>query len=93
MPIDDSYLLIDQYGVHTKSEGYFRLAKILGGWWRLGIVGRIVPRPVRDWLYDRVAANRYRWFGRVDQCALLTAEQRGRLIVDDAGLSESLAAS
>jgi len=93
MPIDDSYLLIDQDGVHTKSEGYFRLAKILGGWWRLGIVGRIVPRPVGDWLYNRITANRYRWFGRVDQCALLTTEQRGRLIVDDAGLSESLAAS
>jgi predicted DCC family thiol-disulfide oxidoreductase YuxK len=44
---------------------------------------QVVPRPVRDWLYDRVAANRYRWFGKAEYCALLTDEQRARLVSDD----------
>src|SRR5437867_12650875 len=90
LPIDDSYLLIDTTGCHIKSDGYFQLAKILGGRWRLALVGKLVPRPVRDWLYDRIAENRYRWFGRTDQCALLTPEQRDCLVVDDAGLRAQL---
>lgn len=86
LPIDDSYLLIDSEGCHIKSDGYFRMARILGGWWRLALVFSVIPRPIRDWLYDRVAKNRYRWFGKAAQCALLTPEQRSRLIADDAQL-------
>jgi predicted DCC family thiol-disulfide oxidoreductase YuxK len=93
MPIDDSYLLIDADGCHTKSDGYFQLARILGGWWRLGLIGKFVPRRVRDWIYDRVAKNRYRWFGKTDQCALLTPEQRSRLVIDDPELWGQLAES
>ena len=86
LPIDDSYLLIDSEGCHTKSDGYLRMARILGGWWRLALVFKVIPRPIRDWLYDRVAKNRYRWFGKTDQCAVLTPEQRRRLIANDAQL-------
>ena len=59
-PIDESYLLIDSEGWHAKSDGWFQLARIMGDWWRLALVFRIVPRPLRDWVYDRIAANRYR---------------------------------
>jgi predicted DCC family thiol-disulfide oxidoreductase YuxK len=86
IPVDDSYLLIDSTGCHSKSDGYFRLARILGGWWRLALIGKVVPRPIRDWMYDSVAQNRYRWFGRAEQCSLLTPEQRSRLVSDDEGL-------
>ena len=85
-PIDESYVLIDSEGWHTKSDGYFQLAAILGGWWQLTKVFRLIPRPIRDWVYDRVAANRYRWFGKTEYCALLSEEQRARLIGDDAEL-------
>jgi predicted DCC family thiol-disulfide oxidoreductase YuxK len=43
-------------------------------------VFRIVPRPLRDAFYRLVARNRYRWFGTAGHCALLTAEQRSRLL-------------
>ena len=90
MPIDDSYLLIDATGCHAKSDGYFRLAQILGGAWRVALIGKIVPRPIRDWLYDLVARNRYRWFGQTEQCALLTPEQRNRLVIQDDELRAQL---
>ena len=80
LDMDDTYLLIDGDRAYTRSDGYLRLARILGGWWRLGLAVAVVPRPLRDWLYDRVADNRYRWFGRAEHCALLTKEQRARLI-------------
>lgn len=83
LPVDESYLLIDATGVHTKSDGYFHVAKILGGGWRIAAAAKIIPRPVLDWIYDQVARNRYRWFGRTEQCRLLTDEQRDRLVLDD----------
>jgi predicted DCC family thiol-disulfide oxidoreductase YuxK len=57
------------------------VAQYLGGPWQaLGAVARVVPAPVRDGLYDRFAAIRYRVFGRVDSCALPAPEVRARFI-------------
>jgi predicted DCC family thiol-disulfide oxidoreductase YuxK len=86
LPLDASYLLITPRGTFTKTTGYFKLAAILGGWFRLGKTFALVPRALRDRVYDWVAANRYRLFGKSEQCALLSAEQRARLVTDDAGL-------
>ena len=80
MPIDESYLLIADGQGFTKSDGYFRLLKELGGAWPLLHVLRLIPRFLRDWIYDRVAANRYKWFGKTAYCTLLTPQQRTRLI-------------
>jgi predicted DCC family thiol-disulfide oxidoreductase YuxK len=91
LPIDASYLLITPEGTFKKTTGFFRLADILGGWFRLGKVFRLVPRPIRDVVYDWVATNRYRLFGKSEQCALLSGEQRARLVADDAGLRAQLA--
>ena len=41
---------------------------------------RIVTRKVLYWLYDRVAQNRYRLFGRRDRCIVPTPAQRARFI-------------
>lgn len=90
LPVDDSYLLIDGDGWHIKSDGYFQLARHLGGWWRAALIARIIPRPVRDWAYDKVAANRYQWFGRVGQCVLLTPVQRARLVHEGGELDAQL---
>jgi predicted DCC family thiol-disulfide oxidoreductase YuxK len=51
------------------------------GWpWRAAKALLILPRPLRDWLYDRVARNRYALFGRKDSCEIPSAELRERLI-------------
>jgi len=78
---DGTYLLVHAGQAFTKSDGYLHLCTILGGWWRLLRVGRLVPRRLRDQAYDLVARNRYRWFGKVRHCTLLTDAERARLIV------------
>ena len=78
--IDASYLLVADGRAYAKTDGFFRVAKELGGLWRAAEIARIIPRPIRDWLYDRLAANRYRLFGKSEYCALLTPEQQARLI-------------
>lgn len=81
MVLDDSYLFIADGRAFTKSRGYLEMVRHLGGWWRAAGVSRVLPERTRDWLYDRIAANRYRWFGRKEEaCVLLTPEQRRRLI-------------
>ena len=77
---DDSYLLLAGGRAFTASRGYLELARILGGPWQLFRVFSLVPESWRDWAYDVVARNRYRWFGKSLHCALLTDEQRARLI-------------
>ena len=51
---------------------------IIGGYGNLG--GLIARRLARDWLHALIARNRFRWFGKTDHCALLTTEQRSRLL-------------
>ena len=77
---DETYLLVEGGRGWHRSDGYLRLCAVLGGPWRLLRATAIVPRPLRDWVYDQVARNRYRWFGRAEQCALLTPDQRARLL-------------
>ena len=80
MAPDDSYLFLRDGRAFTKTAATFALLNTLGGGWRLLNVARVMPEGLRDWLYDRIAANRYRWFGKADYCALLTPEQRARLL-------------
>lgn len=77
---DESYLFLRNGLPFTKSTGYFEVARALGGIWQLGLIFQLVPRPVRDWVYDLVARNRYRWFGKTEACALLSEDQRARLV-------------
>lgn len=70
----------------THSDAALEIANQLGGVHRLAIVGRIVPRVLRDVIYKCVAANRYRLFGRFDECRLPTASDRARFLdVDEWG--------
>ncbi|HEU4996833.1 MAG TPA: DCC1-like thiol-disulfide oxidoreductase family protein [Gemmatimonadaceae bacterium] len=68
--------------VWAKSDGALRLARYLGGVWAVAAaVARLVPRPLRDAMYDAFARHRYRWFGRADACELPSPEQRARFDV------------
>jgi predicted DCC family thiol-disulfide oxidoreductase YuxK len=78
--MDESYLLIANGRAFTASRGYLELCRVLGGWWRTLRVAAIIPEPLQDRLYALIARNRYRWFGKADYCALLTAAQRSRLL-------------
>jgi len=65
-----------------KSDAALSLMNHLrGGWKALRILG-VLPRPMRDWAYGVVARNRYRWFGRFDQCMVPSPEVQDRFITD-----------
>jgi predicted DCC family thiol-disulfide oxidoreductase YuxK len=78
--MDESYLLVTDGSAYTASRGYLELCRTMGGWWHFFRATALIPERLRDWLYALIARNRYRWFGKVDYCALLTLEQRRRLV-------------
>jgi predicted DCC family thiol-disulfide oxidoreductase YuxK len=60
----DSIVLLKNNQVYIKSTAALEIAKNLSGWWLLFSVFRIIPTCIRDAVYDVVAKNRYRWFGK-----------------------------
>jgi len=80
----DTVVLIRDGEHFTESDAAVRIAAALDGPWRLLGLGRWVPRPVRDWVYRRIANNRYAWFGRKEVCLIPTPEVRGRFLESNA---------
>jgi predicted DCC family thiol-disulfide oxidoreductase YuxK len=76
----ETNILIEDGRAWFKSEGSIRIFERLGWPWSLVSAGRILPRPVRDWLYERVARNRLRWFGARSSCYLPDPSEADRFI-------------
>ncbi|MBB3110293.1 putative DCC family thiol-disulfide oxidoreductase YuxK [Paenibacillus phyllosphaerae] len=86
LPLDmNTFVMIQEDRAYTKSDAALRVLRQLGGLWPLASISIIIPRALRDFVYDRVANNRYRWFGRRELCNLPAAKERGRLIDGDGG--------
>lgn len=66
----DSMMLLEGDQLTAKSTAIIRISKHLGGAWPLCMIALIIPRFIRDFLYDTVAKNRTRWFGKYDTCRL-----------------------
>ncbi len=66
----DSIILFENNEVYFKSSAALRIAGKLKGLWPLLKVLLIIPRFLRDPLYDFIARNRYRWFGKKEACMI-----------------------
>ena len=78
--LPDSVVLIEDGQVYTRSTAALRIARRLSFPWPMLSVLRIVPRALRDWIYDIIAQHRYQWFGRRDVCMVPTAELKARFL-------------
>jgi len=77
----DSIILIDpNTAYYTKSSAALEIGKTFGGGWRLLGVFEWVPGPVRDWVYDLIAKNRYSWFGKQNECMVPTPELKAKFL-------------
>ena len=80
----DSVVLVEDSRVSTRSMAALRIARRLRFPWPLAYGLVVIPRPIRDALYDLVARRRYRWFGRRDTCMVPTPELRARFLTEGA---------
>lgn len=75
-----SFILVQNGKAYTKSTAALRVARQLPFPWKLLYAGIIFPRFIRDGVYNIIARNRYRWFGRKDSCMVPTPEIKERFL-------------
>jgi predicted DCC family thiol-disulfide oxidoreductase YuxK len=76
----DSIVLIKGSSYCIKSEAALKILRQLRGIWPFFYIFMILPRAWRDHVYDFVAENRYRWFGKSDHCMIPRADVRCRFL-------------
>ncbi len=76
----DTFILQEGDQIYLKSTGALRVARRLSGLWPLLYGFIIVPAPIRDVVYSFIARNRYKWFGKKDQCMIPSPEVRARFL-------------
>jgi len=76
----ETMLVLQQGRCSAKSQAFLQVMSGLGWPWRALVVLRLIPEPLRDWLYDRIALNRYRLFGKYDYCRLPTPDHAERFV-------------
>jgi predicted DCC family thiol-disulfide oxidoreductase YuxK len=67
-------------GLRVRSDAALAILAGLGHGWGAVRVLRIVPRPIRDWVYNFIARHRLRWFGRRDACRIPGPDERDRFL-------------
>jgi predicted DCC family thiol-disulfide oxidoreductase YuxK len=81
-PVPDSMVLIQDGRIFMRSDAALRIARQLGGGYPLLYPLILLPRWIRDRVYDWVARNRYRWFGKRESCMIPTPELRRKFLDD-----------
>ena len=76
----NSFMLIEGEKLYTKSSGALRMLKHLGGGWGLLYVFIIIPKFIRDGIYNWIAKNRYKWYGKMNECWLPKPEWKARFL-------------
>ncbi|MFS4436878.1 thiol-disulfide oxidoreductase DCC family protein [Paracoccaceae bacterium GXU_MW_L88] len=75
-----SWLFLEKGRAYCDVDAIMRVGQVLGGWGRLATVFAVLPKPMRRWLYHKIARRRYRLFGRADLCAFPDPAFQKRLL-------------
>ena len=72
----NSIVLIENNKVYQKSTAALRIARKLNLFWNYLYLFIIVPKKIRDYVYDIIAKNRYKWFGQTNHCPIELKKNR-----------------
>jgi predicted DCC family thiol-disulfide oxidoreductase YuxK len=75
-PVNIDSIILYEPGVayYYKSSAAIQIARSLGGFWHFGTVFKVIPTGIRNLLYDYIAKNRYKWYGKKESCMIPTLE-------------------
>ena len=76
----DSIILIKNDKVFIKSDAVLEILKDMSIGWRVFRIGIILPKVIRDWLYDFIAKHRYKIFGKKDECPIPSKDVQDRFL-------------
>ena len=78
--IFDSIILIEDTIIYEKSTAVLRIAKKLNNGFQLLYVFILIPKILRDKIYDYIAKNRYKWYGKKNTCMLPSKDLKSRFL-------------
>ena len=78
--VDSIILYEPNLAYYIKSSAALKVMNDFGGFWKLNNIFWIVPKPVRDMVYDFIAKNRYKWFGKKESCMIPTPELKAKFL-------------
>ncbi|MGG3467125.1 thiol-disulfide oxidoreductase DCC family protein [Neobacillus pocheonensis] len=76
----NSFVLIENNQAYLKSTAALRVCMRLKGAWSILSAFLVIPRFIRDFVYDIIAKNRYKWFGQKESCMLPSPEWKSRFL-------------
>lgn len=76
----DSIVLVCNDNYYIKSDAVLRIVREFSGLWRVLYCFKILPGSFRNYLYDIIAGNRYKWFGKKDSCRIPTPELKEKFL-------------
>jgi predicted DCC family thiol-disulfide oxidoreductase YuxK len=77
---NDSFVIIENGTAHQKANAALKLYNKLPWYWKWSQLFWIFTKFIRDWVYNVIAKNRYKWFGKKDECMIPTKEVRQRFL-------------
>jgi predicted DCC family thiol-disulfide oxidoreductase YuxK len=75
-----SLVLITGDAYFLKSTAVLKLLRDLGGIWKVFYIFIVIPRPIRDFVYDMISRSRYKLFGKREVCMIPTPELQSRFL-------------
>ncbi|PCH93601.1 MAG: hypothetical protein COB84_08990 [Rhodobacteraceae bacterium] len=76
----DTFLVFKSGDLLEKMDGVLAIATTLGWPWKIAAIGYLIPRPIRNWFYMKLAKNRYKIFGKYDTCMIPTQDVKERFL-------------
>ncbi len=76
----ETIVLFDGKKILTESDAVLKIAGSLNGIWKTTVIFKLVPRFIRNWIYRLVARNRYKVFGKRDQCMIPEGNVKERFL-------------
>ncbi|GAA3756313.1 thiol-disulfide oxidoreductase DCC family protein [Flavobacterium ginsengiterrae] len=78
--IDSIILYNPGTAYYYKSSAAIEIAQDLGGIYNLAVVFKIFPEKIRNYIYDYIAKNRYKWYGKKESCMIPTPELKAKFL-------------
>ncbi len=75
-----SIVYLENGKVFTKSSAALKISSHLGGKWKILKIGYLLPKFLRNGVYDLIAKYRYNWFGKKEQCMVPTPELKAKFL-------------
>jgi predicted DCC family thiol-disulfide oxidoreductase YuxK len=76
----DTFVYVNKDKAYIKSTAALKIAKALKRGWQIFYIFIIIPAFIRNFIYDFIAKNRYRWFGKKESCMIPTPELKTKFL-------------